>query len=163
MFKGRFEYGYWVTPTGLVTPMQSRDMPDILTKSERSERMSRIRSSGNKTTELRLISIFRANRITGWRRNSNLPGKPDFLFRKQKLAVFVDGCFWHGCLAHGNRPTANRSFWAMKIARNRLRDREVTRMLKAKGWCVLRIWEHELPRKWESRLLNKVRRFWVRL
>jgi DNA mismatch endonuclease Vsr len=75
-------------------------MPDTFTKQKRSEMMSRIRSAGNKGTELRLVQIFRTNSITGWRRGSKLPGKPDFVFPKQRLAVFVDGCFWHGCPKH---------------------------------------------------------------
>ena len=136
-------------------------MADFLSKPERSERMSRIRGAGNKSTELRLVAIFSANRITGWRRGSKLVGRPDFIFQKERLAVFVDGCFWHGCPIHGHRPHANRLFWQRKIARNRQRDREVNRKLKAKGWRILRVWEHDLVKKRAARLVRRVRKFLV--
>ncbi len=118
--------------------------------------MSLIRGTGNKATELRLIQVFRANRITGWRRGSKLPGKPDFVFMKLKTAVFVDGCFWHGCPMHGTKPKTRTAYWLAKITRNKARDRKVSRLLKAKGWAVLRIWEHELARKNLPRLLKRL-------
>lgn len=120
--------------------------------------MSRIRGSGNKKTELRLIAIFRAHHITGWRRNYKLPGRPDFVFPTWRLAVFVDGCYWHGCPKHYVRPKSNRAFWDAKITRNRQRDREVTRLLRGKGWRVLRLWEHALTRKQENRTVARVQR-----
>jgi DNA mismatch endonuclease (patch repair protein) len=121
--------------------------------------MARIRGIGNKDTELRLIALMRATRITGWRRNSTLIGKPDFVFPKLRLAVFVDGCFWHGCPIHGTKPKQNAEFWLTKIARNQTRDRLVNRTLRKTGWRVLRIWEHELARKNIPRLLARFRRF----
>ena len=120
--------------------------------------MSLIRSHGNRDTELRLIAIMRAHRITGWRRNWPLFGKPDFAFPKLKLAVFVDGCFWHGCLLHATQPKTNATFWRKKISTNRTRDRLVTRSLRARGWRVLRIWQHELSRKNERHLLARLHR-----
>ena len=120
--------------------------------------MSLIRSRGNTATELRLVAVFRRHRITGWRRGSKLVGKPDFVFPKLKLAVFVDGCFWHGCPKHGTKPRQNAQFWREKIARNRARDRLVNRTLRALGWRVLRIWEHELRRKNERRLVLRLER-----
>jgi DNA mismatch endonuclease Vsr len=69
-------------------------MPDIFTKQKRSRVMSQIRSWGNKETELKLISILRAYGITGWRRHQPLPGRPDFMFRRERLVIFVDGCCW---------------------------------------------------------------------
>jgi len=131
-------------------------MSDVFTKSKRSEVMSRIHGSGNKDTELRLITIFRAHRVTGWRRGSKLPGKPDFVFPARRLAVFVDGCFWHGCPKHCRMPASNRKFWRNKITRNRQRDREVGRLLRARGWRVLRIWEHALARKHEKRTVARL-------
>ena len=131
-------------------------MPDVFTKAKRSEVMSRIRSRGNKTTELALAKLFRRNKIAGWRRNQQLFGKSDFVFPKLKLAVFVDGCFWHGCLKHGTQPKVNSAFWRRKIARNKTRDRLVTRTLRAQGWRVLRIWGHELNRKNEVHLLRRI-------
>jgi DNA mismatch endonuclease (patch repair protein) len=71
-------------------------------------------------------------------------GRPDFVFREERLAVFVDGCFWHCCPKCGNMPASNREFWRTKLGKNKLRDRHVTRTLRTEGWKVLRIWEHEL-------------------
>lgn len=75
-------------------------MADVFSKHKRSQIMAAIRSRGNKDTELKLASILRAARITGWRRNQPLSGHPDFVFRSQRVAIFVDGCFWHGCRWH---------------------------------------------------------------
>jgi len=99
---------------------------------------------------------MRAHGITGWRRGSTLIGRPDFVFSRLKLAVFVDGCFWHGCPIHGTKPKNNAAFWRKKIATNQARDRLVTRTLRAKGWRVLRIWEHELTRQNERRLIRRL-------
>ncbi len=122
-------------------------MSDFLTKPQRSALMSSIKGKGNKDTELALITLFRRHRITGWRRNQKVFGKPDFTFREKRLAVFVDGCFWHGCPRCYRRPESNRKFWDAKIARNRERDREVSRELRRLGWRVLRIWEHDLAKR----------------
>ena len=149
-------------------------MGDIFTKAKRSDVMSRIRSRGNAATELALVGVFRAHGITGWRRQLEVrvpPGRatgrprvpkgktravapaarpfrvrPDFVFPKLRLALFVDGCFWHGCPQHGTKPRGNAAFWRKKFAANRARDLRVTRTLRRHGWRVLRIWEHEL--KW---------------
>lgn len=134
-------------------------MADIWTKAKRSDVMSRIKGSGNKETELKLMTFFWLHGVTGWRRRSPIFGKPDFVFPKLKLAVFVDGCFWHGCPIHATQPKQNAEFWREKIERNKARDRLVTRTLKAKGWRVLRIWEHELKKKNERRLLARFRRY----
>ena len=133
-------------------------MPDVFTKAKRSEVMSRIRGRGNKDTELALAKLFRQNKITGWRRNQPVFGKPDFIFRKVRLALFVDGCFWHGCPKHGTQPAGNRSFWKKKFARNQTRDRLVNHTLRRAGWRVLRIWEHELGKKNGAQLLRRIRR-----
>jgi DNA mismatch endonuclease (patch repair protein) len=106
--------------------------------------MSLIRSRGNKATELRLIEIFREHGITGWRRNQKLIGKPDFTFRRERVVVFVDGCFWHGCPKYYQRPKSNRKFWDEKIATNRKCDRFVSRELRGHGWHVIRVWQHQL-------------------
>lgn len=106
--------------------------------------MSRIRSRRNRDTELLFASLLRKNGIWGWRRHPKIVGRPDFLFRKQRVAVFIDGCFWHCCRKCGNMPANNREFWEKKLGQNRIRDRFVTKTLKSKGWRVLRIWEHEL-------------------
>lgn len=119
-------------------------MADVFSKEKRSEVMAAIRAHGNKETELKLISIMRAARITGWRRNQSLPGRPDFVFRRQRLAVFIDGCFWHGCPKHGRNPSSNREYWLPKLRRNKKRDISVKRLLTKQGWIVLRIWQHDL-------------------
>ena len=119
-------------------------MSDVFTKSKRSEVMSRIRGSGNKSTEIALIKIFRENGITGWRRNHPLFGKPDFAFPEKRVVVFVDGCFWHGCPKHGNIPKNNREFWEKKIEGNKKRDLRVSRKLRSEGWSVCRVWECRL-------------------
>ena len=116
--------------------------------------MSRIRSRGNRETELRLISIFRSHGISGWRRNRPVFGRPDFVFPRQKLAVFVDGCFWHGCPRHYSVPANNAEFWRRKLEANRARDRLVTRTLRRAGWSVVRVWEHALRE--EARVAGRV-------
>ena len=122
-------------------------MADIWNKQKRSEVMALIRSHGNKDTELALAKLFRIQQITGWRRKQNILGKPDFIFRKAKLAVFVDGCFWHGCPKHGTKPKSNRTYWLPKLERNRKRDLSVTRALRRKGWHVVRIWDCALQNR----------------
>jgi DNA mismatch endonuclease (patch repair protein) len=131
---------------------------DVFSKEKRSNVMSLIRGSGNKDTELRLIAIFRAHSITGWRRNSAIAGKPDFVFPRERLAVFVDGCFWHGCPTHATWPKNNADFWRAKILGNQKRDRAVTRLLKREGWRVIRIWEHALTRKHAARTVTRLKR-----
>jgi len=88
-------------------------------------------------------------------------GRPDFVFPARRLAVFVDGCFWHGCPRHGTMPKGNRSFWRAKITRNRERDREVGAELRRLGWKVLRVWEHELTVRNERRLVARLGRHLV--
>ena len=131
-------------------------MADVFTKAKRSEVMSRIRGRGNKDTELALMKLLRRHHVTGWRRNQNVFGKPDFIFQQARLAVFVDGCFWHGCPRHCNTPATNRAFWKKKLAANKARDRRVDRQLRRLGWGVLRIWEHEL--KNAARVTGRVTR-----
>ncbi len=133
-------------------------MPDVFTKAKRSDVMSRIRGRGNKDTELALAKLFRRHQITGWRRHQNIFGKPDFIFRRVRLAVFVDGCFWHGCPEHGTQPKGNAAFWKRKLSRNIARDRLVTRALRRANWRVLRVWEHELAKKNEARLFRRIQK-----
>ena len=117
---------------------------DVFTKEKRSEVMSKIKGKGNKATEVALAKLFRTNGISGWRRQYPIVGKPDFAFPKHKVAVFVDGCFWHGCPKHSTKPKSNKKFWLAKLEANRTRDRKVSRLLRAEGWRVIRIWEHDL-------------------
>ncbi|MBI5386116.1 MAG: very short patch repair endonuclease [Verrucomicrobia bacterium] len=133
-------------------------MADVFNKAKRSQIMSRVRGHGNERTELALVSLLRRNRLSGWRRNQPVFGKPDFIFRQQRLVVFVDGCFWHGCPLHATKPATNRAFWRKKLARNKARDRLVNRTLRKAGWRVMRIWQHELARKREAPLVVKLRK-----
>ena len=131
-------------------------MPDVFTKVKRSEVMGLIRSRGNKDTELVLVRLLRMNQISGWRRHLEIQNlefgirklkvRPDFVFRKSRTALFVDGCFWHGCPKHCRQPKSNRTFWRRKFSANKKRDLLVTRALRQAGWRVLRIWEHNLAR-----------------
>ena len=119
-------------------------LADVFSKAKRSEIMSRVRSHGNQLTERRLVQILRRFRISGWRRQYPIVGSPDFVFRDARVAVFVDGCFWHCCPMHGEMPRTNRQFWAAKLYRNRMRDRAMCKRLKEGGWRVVRLWQHEL-------------------
>ena len=130
-------------------------MADVFDKAKRSQVMSCIRGRGNKKTELALLNLLKAHGITGWRRQQAVLGKPDFVFRAARVAVFVDGCFWHGCPTHCQFPATNRAFWRKKLEANRERDRHVTRGLKRDGWTVVRIWECQLakaPRRCVARI-----------
>lgn len=122
-------------------------MMNIPTSCARSRNMSLIRSSNNASTELRLLSIFHDFRISGWRRNFKLLGKPDFVFPKLRVAIFVDGCFWHMCPKHCSLPKSNSEFWRNKLLSNRRRDKRVGKELTTRGWMVVRVWEHELNRR----------------
>ncbi|MDR1050982.1 MAG: very short patch repair endonuclease [Deltaproteobacteria bacterium] len=122
-------------------------MTDVFDKAKRSLVMSKIRSKGNKSTELRLIDIFAERGVKGWRRNYDVRGHPDFIFPERKIAVFVDGCFWHGHDCRLSRPKQNAEFWAAKLERNMSRDKTVTREFERRGWTVVRIWECELRKK----------------
>ena len=119
---------------------------DVLTKRERSERMSKVRSKGNRSTEWRFRSALMRSRIRGWSlHDTTLIGSPDFVFRDSNLVVFIDGCFWHGCRkCKRPLPKSNRDYWTKKINSNVQRARKITRELKRQNFVVARIWEHEL-------------------
>jgi DNA mismatch endonuclease (patch repair protein) len=111
----------------------------------RSRAMGKVRGKGNRTTERRLRSALVSAGIRGWRLHAkDMPGCPDFYFARERLAVFVDGCFWHGCRKCGHVPKTNSVFWKKKLERNRMRDRRQRRMLERQGIVVVRFWEHEL-------------------
>jgi len=117
---------------------------DTVNSKKRSWIMAQVKSSGNRSTERKFLALLREKGITGWRRNYVLLGKPDFVFPKAKLAVFVDGGFWHGHPHKCRMPQTNRSYWEQKIAGNVARDRFVTRTLRKRGWKVVRIWEDSI-------------------
>jgi len=159
-------------------------MADVFTPEKRSEVMSRIRGRGNRDTELKLAKLFRQHHITGWRRHLKLrleaeictttlknsetntqPSKlrgyprqryvrPDFVFPRSRVVIFVDGCFWHSCPEHLTIPKSNQDFWQKKLTSTKLRDRMVNQSLVKSGWQVIRIWEHDLADQCVQRVLD---------
>lgn len=131
-------------------------MSDIFDKEKRSEIMSVVRSKGNKSTELKIIQFFKDNNIIGWRRNYKVKGHPDFIFLNRKIAIFVDGCFWHGHDCRNTRPADNSDYWQNKRERNIKHDKEVTALFESRGWIVIRIWECELKKSNYAQLIKKL-------
>lgn len=123
----------------------------------RGQLMSRVRSTGNQTTEQQMVSLFQKTGLTGWRRLQPLPGKPDFAWPKAKVSVFVDGCFWHGHDCGKNvTPKTNAKAWREKIERNQARDHLTTQRLRRRGWTVIRVWECQLKRE-PAQCLSRIR------
>lgn len=115
---------------------------DVLTPRQRSHCMSRIRGKDTKPE----LALRRALWSVGlrYRLHPKITGRPDIVFSGSRVAVFCDGCFWHGCPKHSVKPKTNRSFWLTKLAKNRARDERVVATLEAEGWTVMRFWEHEI-------------------
>ena len=140
---------------------------DRISKTERSAIMSRIRGRGNKRTETDVISLLRKSGIKGWRRHQTIhfaesksrraqssdgikfktQVRPDFSFPKLKVALFIDGCFWHGCPKCYRKPKSRQKFWLAKVQRNKDRDSFQTQSLRRAGWKVVRFWECALKLK----------------
>lgn len=114
---------------------------------EKSEAMRKVRTSGT-APELALRSRLHSAGLR-FRVTYPIPERPrrsiDLAFTRMRVAVFVDGCFWHGCPLHGGTPTTNRSFWAAKRNENLARDQDTNLCLERAGWTVLRLWEHTVP------------------
>lgn len=132
-------------------------MSDVFDNKKRSEIMQKVRSNNNKSTELKLIKLFNEHEITGWRRNYKVKGHPDFVFLKEKVAIFVDGCFWHGHDCRNTRPKDNAEYWQKKRERNIKHDKEVTQLFENRGWNVLRIWECELKKQNQLSTISRVK------
>lgn len=130
----------------------SKKMADVFTKEQRSYVMRHVKSSRNKSTELKLIDFFKDNKIKGWRRNYKIFGKPDFTLPAMRIVVFVDGCFWHGHNCRNTIPKENKEYWTKKIEKNRERDKEVTKRLIQDDWTVIRLWECEIT---DEKLLKR--------
>lgn len=132
-------------------------MGDWLTPDQRHRNMSSIRARGT-TPELRLLAalrvVFPRRRVQA---HPPLTGRPDYYLPALRLAVFADGCYWHGCPLHGRTPQDNNDYWSPKLARNRKRDRFVTAALRAEGCSVVRVWEHDLGRT-NGKLAVRLRR-----
>lgn len=131
-------------------------MADVFSPEQRTSIMKKVRSAGNSSTELKLIEVFKELSIKGWRRKYDVCGHPDFVFLRKRIAVFVDGCFWHGHDCRNTRPSSNQEYWQKKRERNIQHDSEVTKIFLDRGWIVIRIWECELKRRNRQALLKKL-------
>ena len=132
-------------------------MADTMTPAQRSRCMSRIRSKDTKP-EIALRRKLFAKGLR-FRTRLKLPGRPDIVFTRARLAIFVDGCFWHGCPQHGTIPKSNSDYWTTKIRGNQARDIEVKAALEAEGWRVIRYWDHEI-RENIDRVADEIKRKW---
>jgi DNA mismatch endonuclease (patch repair protein) len=133
-------------------------MVDVLTSQQRTFNMSRIKSK-NTGPEKKIRWFLLSKKVSGYKLHFDLPGKPDFAFPKNRLAVFIDGCFWHKCPQCFKSPATRIKFWGDKIDTNIQRDKKVNKELRKLGWKVLRIWEHEVknkPDKAVSRIIKKL-------
>lgn len=118
---------------------------DHVSPETRSAIMRAVKSRGARSTERRLRGAIVASGLRGWRMYADeLPGKPDFIFLTKKVAVFVDGCFWHGCPKCYRRPNSRQEYWDGKVLYNLSRDRRNRTRLRRMGWRVLRVWEHQI-------------------
>ena len=121
-------------------------MSDTVSQKKRSEIMSNVKSKDSKIE----VSFRKALWKKGFRYSKNSSkyfGKPDVVLLKYKTVIFIDSCFWHGCKKHCRIPTVRRKYWLAKIARNKKRDKEVSRHYKKQSWKIFRIWEHDLINK----------------
>ena len=134
------------------------NLMDTRTPEKRRQIMQANRPSGNQSTELRLIQLFKQNNIKGWRRKYQITGHPDFVFLSARIAVFVDGCFWHGHNCRNLTPKSNKEYWTKKIHLNRLHDREINQKLRQKNWKVIRIWECELKQNKLHKIISDIQR-----
>ncbi len=109
--------------------------------------MRAVKNRRVKSTELALRARLAAAGISGWRMyDFELPGTPDFVFPAARVAIYVDGCFWHGCPRCYRRPHSSQAYWDQKVSLNRCRDARVNRAMRRLGWIVRHIWEHDLRR-----------------
>jgi DNA mismatch endonuclease (patch repair protein) len=125
--------------TGQVDPMA-----DVMTSAQRSRCMSRIRGRDTKPETALRSALWKLG--LRFRKSTRLRGKPDILFPRERVVVFVDGCFWHRCPEHQTKPASNADFWDRKLSENVARDRRIDALLEADMWTVVRVWEHEVER-----------------
>ena len=131
-------------------------MIDTLSKKARSLLMAGVKGRHNKSTEVKMAKLLRSSNIKGWRRHLKLPGSPDFTFREERVCIFVDGCFWHGCPKHYKSPKSNKKFWREKVEKNRERDIRINQELKKQEYRVIRIWECEMREA--DKVLKKIQK-----
>ena len=122
---------------------------DNLTKKQRHKNMQNIRSKGTMPEKL-LMRELQKREIYFASHVNSLIGKPDIVFRRKNIVVFVDSCFWHACPYHFSKPQSNKRYWTPKIKRNKERDKEVNQYYRKNGWKVLRFWEHSIKRNIEK-------------
>jgi DNA mismatch endonuclease (patch repair protein) len=136
---------------------------DTVDKATRSRYMAAVKSHGNRSTEVRMVALLRANQLKGWRRRYPLPGSPDFCWPRQKIALFVDGCFWHGCPRCYKTPKSNVAYWRKKVEDNRAHDRRTNATLRRSGWAVVRVWECRIQEKRTASPIGSIlrRRGWT--
>jgi len=130
-------------------------MTDNVAKKERSRIMSKIKSKNTKP-EITIKELL-DGRIFKYQPKGIL-GNPDFANKREKIAIFIDGCFWHGCKKHCRMPNSNKKYWTQKIERNKKNDKLITKKLGQKGWNIIRLWEHEVkndPKKCRTKILKK--------
>lgn len=136
-------------------------MPDCFSTEKRSQVMANIKSTGTQPEKRlgALLALWLPNEEILHAPN-DMVGRPDFVLPSLRIAIFLDGCFFHGCPLHYREPKQNSEYWIAKVARNKLHDKAVTKELKAKGWRVIRIWEHELrtaKMKGRERIRRRIR------
>ncbi|MFA6364309.1 very short patch repair endonuclease [Methanoregula sp.] len=131
-------------------------MTDVLTREQRTFNMSKIRGK-NTGPEVKLRKLLWSQGIRGYRIHYNLPGKPDIVFTKKKIAIFIDGCFWHKCPVCFQVPETRKEFWMKKIYSNVERDKKVNEQLKVEGWTVMRFWEHDIRKKPDN-VIKKIKK-----
>jgi DNA mismatch endonuclease, patch repair protein len=131
-------------------------MVDVLTKKQRSFNMSQIKARDTKP-EITLRKLLFEKGIRGYRIHYKLPGKPDIVFTKRKVVIFIDGCFWHKCPSCFVTPGTQTEFWMKKINANVKRDIETTKILINDSWNVLRFWEHDVKKNSEK-IISKISR-----
>lgn len=143
----------------MTTSVAHVDAP-VVARTSRSLLMGRVRRTGT-APELHLRhALHRAGLRYRLANGARLPGTPDLAFRRAHVAVFVDGCFWHGCPKHGTVPKTNIEFWTAKIQRNRQRDRHVDRALRAMGWKVVRVCEDQVRTR-TAKIVSRIQRLMV--
>jgi len=127
---------------------------DNLTVEQRHKNMKNIRSS-HTLPELKIMKELRHRKIYFASNVAKIIGKPDIVFRRKKVIVFIDSDFWHGHPTRFKAPKSNQEYWVKKITRNRARDKEVNELLEKEKWCVIRIWEHEIKHDFDS-VINRI-------
>lgn len=134
-------------------------MADTVSKKKRSEIMRSVKSKDTKL-EIAFRKILSAKGLKYIKNSGKYFGKPDIIFKKRKVAIFIDSCFWHGCKKHCRIPSTKKQYWIPKIKRNIERDREVTKYYKKHQWKVFRIWEHVIndkTKKYSEKIIKQLK------